>query len=300
MTRPLTIDAQVHAYERNHPGRPWSGKLHGPDEMSGDMMVVAMDAVGVDGALLVSPWSVYRYDASYAVQVHADHPTRFGLISPFDPASADLDQQLDAWAATPGAVGARVMLSALTTDDPAGPGVDRILAAGARHDMPVNVFCWDQLDRLGELAKRHPNTRIVIDHLGLTQPSAPPPPPDPWADLDRVLALAVHDNVSIKITGACTLSHEPFPYPDLWDPLSRIFAAYGFSRCMWGTDWTRALDLLTYEQGVAPFRMTDQLSQHERAELMGGSLARIYGWTPEGRAPGRAGMRTEDASARLD
>ena len=25
-----TIDAQVHAYERNHPGRPWAGTLVGP------------------------------------------------------------------------------------------------------------------------------------------------------------------------------------------------------------------------------------------------------------------------------
>ena len=25
-----TIDAQVHAYERNHPGRPWAAFLHGP------------------------------------------------------------------------------------------------------------------------------------------------------------------------------------------------------------------------------------------------------------------------------
>jgi len=35
--------------------------------MTGDGMVAAMDAVGVDGALLVSPFSMYRYDASYAV-----------------------------------------------------------------------------------------------------------------------------------------------------------------------------------------------------------------------------------------
>jgi hypothetical protein len=60
------FDAQVHAYERNHPGRPWVGTLHGPAEVTGDQMAAAMDAVGVDGAVLVSPFSMYRYDASYA------------------------------------------------------------------------------------------------------------------------------------------------------------------------------------------------------------------------------------------
>jgi hypothetical protein len=45
----LTIDAQVHAYEHNHPGRPWVGTLTGPAEVTGEQMVAAMDAVGVDG-----------------------------------------------------------------------------------------------------------------------------------------------------------------------------------------------------------------------------------------------------------
>ena len=75
----LTIDAQVHAYERNHAGRPWVGSLVGPAEVTGDQMVAAMDAVGVDGAVLVSPFSMYRYDASYATEVYAGHPNRFGL-----------------------------------------------------------------------------------------------------------------------------------------------------------------------------------------------------------------------------
>jgi L-fuconolactonase len=82
------LDAQVHAYERNHPGRPWAGTLQGPAEVTGDQMAAAMDAVGVDGAVLVSPFSTYRYDASYAVAVHAAHPTRFRLVKPVDPADS--------------------------------------------------------------------------------------------------------------------------------------------------------------------------------------------------------------------
>ena len=49
---------------------------------------------------------------------------------------------------------------------------------------------------------------------------------------------------------------------------------------MWGTDWTRAVELLNYEQGVEAFRVTDQLSDAERATLMGGSLSKIYKWSP--------------------
>jgi predicted TIM-barrel fold metal-dependent hydrolase len=64
----VIIDSQVHAYERDHPGRPWAGVLTGPAEVTGDDMVAAMDAVGVDGAVLVSPFTMYGYDASYALQ----------------------------------------------------------------------------------------------------------------------------------------------------------------------------------------------------------------------------------------
>ena len=73
-TRTPVVDVQVHAYERNSPERPWVGFLQGPEEVTGDDMVAAMDAVGVDGALLVSPYSMYGYDASYALDVYAQAP----------------------------------------------------------------------------------------------------------------------------------------------------------------------------------------------------------------------------------
>ena len=105
-------------------------------------------------------------------------------------------------------------------------------------------------------------------------------PPEPFGDLSNVLSLAECENVAIKISGACTLSHEPFPYADIWEPLDRIFEAFGIDRCMWGTDWTRAVKLLTYEQGVEALRVTDRLSDSERAALMGGTLAEVYRWSP--------------------
>ena len=278
-TRIPTIDCQVHAYERDRPERPWIGWLQGPAEVTGDDMAAAMDAVGVDGALLISPFSMYRYDASYALEVYEKHPTRFGLIRPFDPESDRIEEEMEEWTSNPGVVGARIML-ARDEFEADHPGLNRILAAGGRAGVPVNVMCSTKLPLLGELARRNPGTRIVIDHLGIAQPPEPPPPAEPWADLPAVLALAELDNVVIKISGAGTLAHEPFPYPDIWEPLRRIFDAYGLERCLWGTDWTRAVNLLTYEQGVEAFRVTEELSDSERAVLMGGALSRIYNWSP--------------------
>ncbi|ETW92994.1 MAG: hypothetical protein ETSY1_41215 [Candidatus Entotheonella factor] len=278
-TQTPTIDSQVHAYERNRPERPWSGFLQGPEEVTGDDMVAAMDAVGVDGALLVSPFSMYRYDASYALEVYAQHPGRFGLIKPFDPHSEAVAEEVAEWAATPGVVGARIMLAAEPFEAD-HPGLGRILTAGAKAGIPINIMCSGKLPLLRELARRYPDTQVVVDHVGLVQPFEPPAPPEPFSDLANVISLAEYDNVAIKISGACTLAHEPFPYPDIWEPLNQVFEAFGFERCLWGTDWTRAVNLLTYEQGVEAFRVTDELSDSERSALMGGSLANIYHWSP--------------------
>ena len=239
-----------------------------------------MDAVGVDGALLVSPFALYRYDATYALQVYAAHPGRFGVIKPVDPTDPAVAETIADWAATTGTVAIRLMMNPGVSTDPADPGLNRVLAAAARHALPVNLMCWGRLEQAGQMAARNPNTRLVIDHLGLPQPFTPPAPAEPFADLPKVLALAAHDNIAVKITGAGTLSHEPFPYNDLWDPLWHIFDAFGLDRCLWGTDWTRAVALLTYEQGVEAFRVTDRLSDSDRATLMGETLQRVYNWSP--------------------
>ena len=210
------IDVQVHAYERNRPERPWHGHLEGPDEVTGDDMVAAMDAVGVDGAILVSPFSMYQYDASYALEVYAKHPGNFGLVRPFDTDSETIEQEMEEWTATPGVVGARIMLARVEIEAD-NPGVNQILAAGAKANIPINVMCSGKLPIFREMARNHPNIQLIIDHLGIAQPYEPPAPPDAWDDLPAVLELAQFDNVAIKISGAGTLAHEPFPYPDIWE-----------------------------------------------------------------------------------
>jgi L-fuconolactonase len=276
----LTIDAQVHAYERNHPGRPWAETLHGPPEMTGAQMVKAMDDVGVDAAILVSVYTMYRYDASYAIATYNAYPKRFALVKPVDPTDVGVGETIADWKKTQGAVAVRIMMTRGVSTDPADPGINRVLVNAAKQGLPVNLLCWGRLDQAKALAARNPDTQLVIDHLGLQQPFEPPAPKQPFADLPQLLALAEHKNVAVKITGACTLSHQPYPYKDIWDPLGRIFDAFGLDRCLWGTDWTRAVALLTYKQGVDAFRVTDRLSDSDRATLMGGALQRVYKWTP--------------------
>ena len=275
------IDSQVHAYEANTPKRPWHSVPNWPPHVTGEEMVAAMDRVGVDGAIFISAFSLYQYDASYAVEVQRRHPRRFALIKPVNPADPAVGEVIAEWKKQPGAVAVRIMMTTreagLRPDD---PGVDRIAREAARHGFPVNVLFWGNIEAGATLIDRHPGTRFIIDHMAIMQPRTPPAPPEPWADLPKVLALAKRPNALIKVSGACTLSRQHYPFPDIWDPLARLFDAWGFERCLWGTDWTRAFAVVNYEQAVEPFLTTDRLSESERAMLMGGACAKAYGWSP--------------------
>jgi predicted TIM-barrel fold metal-dependent hydrolase len=277
----MIIDSQVHAYEANTPKRPWHKVPNWPPHVTGDEMVAAMDEVGVDGAIFISSFTMYRYDASYAVEVQRAHPGRFAIVKPVDPDDPAVADVIADWKATPGAVGIRIMMPHDARRDPNSPGIDRVVRAAVRCDLPVNLLCWGNLDDATVLIDRHPDARFIIDHLGIVQPRTPPAPPQPWADLPKVLELARRPNAVIKVSGACTLSREPYPFPDIWDPLARVFDAWGFERCLWGTDWTRAFAVVGYEPAVAAFRTTDRLGDSERAMLMGGACAKAYRWSPQ-------------------
>jgi len=279
----MIIDSQVHAYEANTPKRPWRNVPNWPPSATGDEQVAAMDNLGIDGAIFISAFSMYGYDASYAVEVQKKHPGRFAIVKPVNPDDPAVADVIADWKKTPGTVGIRVIKTGEPGRDPSDKNIDRVLREAVRHDFPVNILCWGNLDAGTAVIDRNPDARFILDHLGILQPRTPPAPPNAWADLPKVLDLAKRKNVVIKVSGACTLSHKPYPFADIWDPLARVFDAWGFERCLWGTDWTRAFAVVNFEQAVKPFLETKRLSGSERAMLMGGACAKAYRWTPKHR-----------------
>jgi predicted TIM-barrel fold metal-dependent hydrolase len=276
------IDSQVHAYEANTPKRPWATVPNWPPHVTGDEMVAAMDKVGVDGAIFISSFSMYRYDGSYAEEVARAHPGRMAIVKPVDPDDKNVADVIAKWKTTQGAVGIRIFLREEEKRAADDPGFDRICKAAMQYGLPLNFLFWGRVDEGIQIIDRHPNVRFIVDHLGLLQPRVPPAPAEPWADLPKILDLARRPNAVIKVSGACTLSKEPYPFDDIWDPLQRVFDAWGFERCLWGTDWTRAFAVVDYEQAVKPFLETRRLSDSERTMLMGGACAKAYGWSPNG------------------
>src|SRR5439155_22740344 len=158
---------------------------------------------------------MYQYDGSYAVEVQGAHPDRFAIVKPVNPDDPAVADVVADWKKTSGTVGIRIIMTKESKREPDDPGFDRILRAAVKHDFPVNSRFWGNLDAGTALIDRHPDTRFIIDHLGILQPNEPPAPPQPWADLPKVVELAKRRNAVIKVSGACTLSREPYPFPDI-------------------------------------------------------------------------------------
>src|SRR5262249_57769100 len=127
-------------------------------------------------------------------------PGRSALVTPVDRTDPAIGGTIADWAKVDGAVAVRIMMPRGVSEDPADPGIGRVLAAAARHGLPVNLLCWGRLDQVAQMAARNPSTTLVIDHLGLQQPFEPPPPAQPFAELPKLLKLVDYPNVVVKIT----------------------------------------------------------------------------------------------------
>src|SRR3989454_10276879 len=133
---------------------------------------------------------MFRYDASYAVEVKRAMPGRFPLVKPVDPDDPAVADVIADWKKTPGTVGIRIIMTKEAGRDPNDPGLERILRAAVRRDFPVNMLCWGNVGAGAGLIDLHPDTRFINDQLAIMQPRTPPAPPHARADLPKGLELA--------------------------------------------------------------------------------------------------------------
>src|SRR5262249_5627009 len=135
----------------------------------------------VDGAIFISPFSMYKYDGSYAVEVQKAHPDKFALVKPVDPDDPKVADVIAGWKETPGTVGIRIIMTKESNRAPDHPGFDRIIGAAVKHDFPVNVLFWGNVDAIpGPISRRwwiSPSARTPLSRSAAPArcPSSPIP-----------------------------------------------------------------------------------------------------------------------------
>lgn len=131
--------------------------------------------------------------------------------------------------------GLRPMLQSLPEDDwILKPELDKTFEAMKNQQLSFDALVKPRhLVHLCELARRHPDLPIVIDHLA--KPVIAERLPDDWCKDMRI--LAEFSNVHCKISGLVTEANS-LQFPGV---LSRyiqfLLSIFGPHRLMWGSDW---------------------------------------------------------------
>lgn len=129
------------------------------------------------------------------------------------------------------------------------------------------------LPMLLQLAKRHPDLKIVVDHAA--KPAIALGAFDAWAkDIERIAReTSAVCKISGLVTEANAAEHDALePYVD------HVLACFGPSRLMWGSDWPVCEMVCRYDEW---FDLSQQLFAHltpsERAAIFGDVARSTYG-----------------------
>jgi predicted TIM-barrel fold metal-dependent hydrolase len=146
------------------------------------------------------------------------------------------------------------------------PGYELMFAAAARTGQALSCLIdpsgFAEVDRM---CRRHPETRVIIDHIGRIGVDGQ------FRDADVVglCDLAAHPRVYVKIGAFYALGKKTPPYLDLAPLIRRVVQAFGTRRCMWESDCPFQVASHRYEDSVALIRdRLDFLSKDDREWLL--------------------------------
>jgi L-fuconolactonase len=286
---------------QHHEIGPWwdwtreSGEIQ--HRVVAELTVAYLDAVGVDGAILVPVG-----DDTAVAWAAAALPERLAFTSLITPETPDLDDVVANARRRTGLLGLRVVIGWPFDGSEARrleEGVwDPVFAACEKYSMPVFLFVTRWLPLVARVAERFPGLPLIVDHLGLRQPPVDTAEEPPFKSLPELIRLARFQNVHVKLCGLPALSQESYPYADVTEPLRMVCDSFGSNRLMWASDATRFVGRVGVDRHAHPLTLSTYVGKHhyadalhfirdsnvltsvEKADLLGGTVKRVLGWAP--------------------
>jgi predicted TIM-barrel fold metal-dependent hydrolase len=241
------VDSHVHYWEPSRPERPWDP--HGIDlgaPLLVDQLLADANEAGVTKIIQVTP-TIMGYDNRYTFECAQKYPERIaGVFARFDPTGDDMAPRLNELRAHPSFMGVRQWLLTPPFKTWLSDGtLDPFLNEAGRQAVPVAIFAPGQAKPIAEAARRHPATRILVDHMAVRHLDT-----EPFAQWPDVLALADFSNVWIKVSLFPEAAHEPYPYVYTQARFKELFDRFGPDRLIWGSNYPVCKHACTYKQAV--------------------------------------------------
>lgn len=278
------IDAHQHVWDPNRAHYNWLDESLAPINgvMTLDDLLPELKAAGVDYTVQVQ--SADNIEDTLLMKessLHHDEVVAIVGYAPIDrPEQAALT--IEAWRGDTRMVGVRTLIH--TQADPEWllrPDVDEGLTVLEQAGLAFDVVAVlpEHLALIPEISKRHPNLRMVIDHLA--KPPIGRADYEPW--WSAIAVAAQNPNVYAKVSGLYSATGDP----QLWTTDSvrpffeRALDVFGPSRLMYGGDWPISVLGGGYTRiwnGLAP--LFDGLDLADREQLLGRTAAEFYGIDP--------------------
>jgi predicted TIM-barrel fold metal-dependent hydrolase len=141
----------------------------------------------------------------------------------------------------------------------------------------------DALPAIAAQVARCPKTPVVIDHFARLGMKGALGSPEARTDLQRLVKLADHEQVTVKLSAFYALGAKKPPYDDLAPMIRTLRDAYGSKRLMWATDCPYQLDKSpggeehSYAASLALVRdRLDFLSREERLDILRNTARRVF------------------------
>lgn len=243
----VIIDTHVHVWCRGKgPAcRPSAtSKIPIPSESAPvEWLIDDMQRFGISYAVLVQS-SAFGANNRYIVECLDRFPETFRAVGLVHPLDVQAPRRLRDWASR-GVAGFRfhpVFFENASWLDAASS--DRIWEAAEDTNsiLQFHMRPW-HASRLASIASRHPNVRVIVDHLGKPDLSI--------VGSERpILALADLPNIWMKIGDYQLTSHMDYPWTDLKPLVGRLCERFGTDRMIWGTGFAGRARLVPLEQAI--------------------------------------------------
>ncbi|KRB37326.1 amidohydrolase family protein [Microbacterium sp. Root180] len=279
MTFPV-IDAHQHVWDPERARYDWLGPELAPIDgaMTFEDLQPELRAAGVDFTVQVQS-ADNPEDTDIMRASAARHPEVVGVVgfAPLDDPDAT-ERTLDAWSSDSLMVGVRNLIHTKPDADwLLRPEVDAALAVLERRGMPLDVVAVlpRHLEIVPILSARHPELRMVIDHLA--KPPIGLADDEPWDSL--IAAAAQNPRVHAKISGLYSATDDigSWTTEAIGPYFDRALELFGPERLMFGGDWPISVLAGGYTrvwQGLRP--LFDALDGAAREQILGRTAVEFY------------------------
>ena len=274
----MIVDAHQHFWTLSRGDYPWPNASVAPiyKDFGPTDLAPLLQTAGVNKTVIVQATDTVA-ETDFILEIAGKTDWVAGVVGWVDLSAEDAIETIDKLGCNPALKGLRPMLQ--NVEDTNWILQDKVQPALVH--MGEVGLCFDALIQprhlaaIHKVAMRHPDLKIVVDHVAKPAMGDGQRPDPAW--LSGMTKLAEMPNVHCKLSGMVTEIGPDWQFADLAPFAEHVLARFGPEKTIFGSDWpvvTLASSYKIWRQTVD--RLLSDYTETERAQIMGGNAMSFY------------------------